>query len=501
MSKFVALLGRKSESQNAGQAIVEQPTIGPQPTIAPPAADDAPPVADKAPQKTDVELDEDLFVPIAARLGEENEAVRTLLLDAEHKIAQLDTIKVSIARLLDPVASTLRSYEDVKGEKLILQRALNNAQGVCTKLRDDLAEVQKKAAAFKAECARLQETAAAATQKMAALERNSVKQLAELADRRTRLAELQNLAQQQASDLRSARIENLRLGERAAVADQQVVQLESQVQTLQQQAQQAKQERAAMQASLDKTFNELAQTARRLSEAENAHAAIEGRLQAVERDLADAEAERAQLAATLDETVHQHRDKLNVLGSRLETVQARSDLTENLLNEARQALASRADEIRALERRLIEAATAHSATTEKLSSAEGALAEREARIKDVEAEHAELTEHGRKLIQVANEREVAQRAAQQQIGEQTELAARLQDELNAARKSHEVRIEDLKAQLQREQLDRAMAEGALEGARKEMARLLQEIGTLKSRPMAPSIAEPSAAHNVLRQAA
>ncbi len=496
MSRFVTLLGRKSESRNAAQSAAEQPTSAP--AIAPPTS--APPAADAAPQKI-VELDEDLFVPIAAKLGEETEAVRNLLLDAERKIAELDTIKLSIAKLLDPVTSALRGYEEAKSEKLILQRALNNAQHVCTKLRDDLAAVQNKAAAFKAECARLQDVAAAATQNMAALERNNARQLAELAEHRTRTAELQNLAQRQAADLQLGRTESLRLGERAAAADQQIVQLEAELQTVQQQTKQTKREQVAVQASLDKTFNELAATARRLSDSEKAHAAAQARLKAMESNLAQAQAERAQLAATLDEAVHQHRDKLNVLGSRLETVQARSDLTESLLNEARQALAARADEIRALERRLIEASTAHDATAEKLGAAAVALAEREAQIKALEDERAALTEHGRKLIQVVNEREVAQKQAQQQIGEQSDLVTRLQDELNAARGSHEVRIDDLQAQLQREQLDRSIAEGALEGARKELARLLAEIGALRGRPVAPSTAEPPAAPNLLKQAA
>jgi chromosome segregation ATPase len=494
MSKFVTLLGRKSEARNVPQSVVEQPPSAPQPTAVPPAAD-------TPPEETDVELDEDLFVPIAAKLGEETEAVRSLLLDAEHKIAELDTIKTSIARLLDPVTSTLRSYEETKSEKLILQRALDDAQDVCTKLRDDLAAVQNKAAAFKAECARLHDVAALATQNMAALERSNAKQLAELAGYRTRTAELQNLAQRLAAELQSGRNENLRLGERVAVADRKIVQLEAEMQTVQQQARQIGHERAAVQASLDKAFDELAQTARRLTEAEKAHASTAARLQAAERNLADAQAERSQLSATLDETVHQHRDKLNVLSSRLETVQARSSLTENLLSEARAALASRAEEIRALERRLLEAATAQGATAEQFASAQAALAAREAQIRELEAERGVLTEHGRKLIQLADQREVAQREAQQQIAEQSDLVTRLQDELDAARSSHEVRIDDLKAQLQREQLDRSMAEGALEGARKEMARLLAEIGALRGRVIAQNAAEPSAAHDVLKRAA
>lgn len=494
MTKFLTLLGRKSELGYAKPPITEQPTIAQQPEIAP-----AP--ADTTPKNADVDFDDDLFVPIATKLGEENEAVRNLLLDAEHKIGELDTIKLAIAKLVDPVSNTLRGYEEAKSEKLIFERALNNAQHVCNKLRDDLAAAQRKTAAFKAECARLQEIAAAAKNNMAALERSNARQLAELADHRIRTTELQRLSQHQASDLQLARVENLRLGERAAAADQRAVELEGQMQTIQQQHRQIERERASVQASLDKTFNELAQTTRQLSDAEKALASTQSRLKAKESDLAEVQAERSQLSATLDEATHQHRDELKLLSSRFETVQARSSLTENLLNEARQALAARADEIRALERRLIEASTAHRGTGEKLSGAEAALAEREAQIKDLEQERVSLITHGRRLIEVANEREVAQREAQQQIREQSDLAARLQEELNAARNSAEIQIEHFKAQLQREQLDRSIAEGALEAARKDMSRLLQEIGTLRGRSVSQSLTDSSAPPDPLKRAA
>jgi crescentin len=505
MTKFVALLGRKPETANAKPSIAEQPKLAPQPAIVlAPAAEPAPneptPI-EPTPNKADVEIDDDLFVPIAAKLGEENEAVRNLLRNAEHKIAELDCIKLTIAKLVDPVSNTLRSYEEAKNEKLILQRALNNTQDVCNTLRDDLAAAQKKAAGFKAECARLQEIAAMAKQNTGALERSNAKLLAELAEHRTHMVELQRLAHQQGADLQLARIENLRLGERAAAADQQVVQLEAQMQTIQQQAKQIKQERASVQASLDKSFEELAQTTRRLSDAGKALASTQARLQATERNLADVQAERSQLSAALDEAVHQHRDKLNLLSSRFEAVQARSSLTENLLNEARQALAARADEIRTLERRLIETSTTHGVTAEKLSGAEAALAERELQIKDLEQERVALTEHGRNLIQVASEHEGAHREAQQQLREQSDLAARLQDELGAARTSNEMQVENLKAQLQREQLERSMAEGALEAARKDMSRLLNEIDALRGRSLAQSTADPSAPHDLLKQAA
>ena len=109
MTKLVTFLGRKPVSE-AGKPAMTVAAAGP--TVA----------------KPDIELDHELFSPIATQLGHENEAVRNLLLDAEHKIGELEIIKRSIGSLVDPVSKTLRAYEDAKNEKLSLQGALNTAR-------------------------------------------------------------------------------------------------------------------------------------------------------------------------------------------------------------------------------------------------------------------------------------------------------------------------------------------------------------------------------------
>src|SRR6185503_1672490 len=115
--------------------------------------------AEKSPtspeQKGEIELDHELFFPIATQLGQENEAVRNLLIDAEHKIGELETIKRSIGKLVDPVSKTLRAYEEAKSEKLSLQNVLNTTRIAQNKMREDLANAEKKARSLEAETLRL----------------------------------------------------------------------------------------------------------------------------------------------------------------------------------------------------------------------------------------------------------------------------------------------------------------------------------------------------------
>lgn len=486
MSKLVPFLGRKASQPSERAPAPAKATAAE--TATPPAA------AQPAPDKADLELDQDLFLPVAVELGKENEAVRNLLIDAEYKLGELDTIRSSIGKLVDPVAKTLRAYEVTKSEKLSLQNTLNTARVTQSKLRDDLLASERKARTLEAECTRLREVLAVAQQSVAVHEKIKAEQLAELSARRSQITDLQRHAHQQGADLQQAREENRRAAERIAGADRRAVQFENEAQTAQQKAQQAIQERAAVQTALDKAHTELAQSARRLTDTERSFVAAKSRLQTVEAALGEAQAERTRLATALDEMNHNHLDEMNTQTARFEALQARAGLTEQLLAEARQTLMARADEIRTFERRVIDAATVHDNTGEQLARMTEALDEREARIAELEQSHMALQAHNDMLNDEGLSRDSAYAHAEQKMREQADLIVLLENQVKAARSAHELQIEQLHAQLQREQLERSMAEGALESGRRDIARLLREIGAMQPRPT------PAAANGGLRAA-
>ena len=70
------------------------------------------------PRDNPLELDEELFSALGAQLGGENESLRNLLLDANAKIGELDTIKNAVGKLVDPVSKALRAFEAEKSEKI-----------------------------------------------------------------------------------------------------------------------------------------------------------------------------------------------------------------------------------------------------------------------------------------------------------------------------------------------------------------------------------------------
>jgi chromosome segregation ATPase len=454
MTKFTSLLGRK-------------PTLVTETPQSPPA-----------PDKNVLELDQELFFPIASQLGEENEVVRNLLIDAEHKITELESIKISLGRLVDPVSKTLRAFEETKNEKLSLQGVLNSTRIAYSKLREDLTVAEKKAATLDTECIRLREVLTVAQQSLGALEATRAEQSAELTARRAQINEFQRLLQQQAIDLQITREESQRATERANMADKRMGQLEAETAAASQKAMLADQERIVVQSLLDKALNDAAQMSRRLLDMDKAYVATQARLKRVETALAEAQSERIRLATALEDATETHRKDTIAQNARFEALQARSQLSDKLLEESRQTLAARAEEMGAFDRRLAEATLSRGAIETKFSQIESALAERDEQIKELEEARAMLTERNAELVRAVGTRESAYNRAQEKMQAQDELVQLLEGQIKATRETAGLQIDDLKAQLQREQLDRSMAEGALEAGRKDIARLLRELSAL-----------------------
>lgn len=465
MSKFGGLLGRKPS------LVAEQP---------------AAPVEQDNGQRGGrdeslFELDQDLFLPSATQLGEENEAVRSLLADAECRINELDAVKDAIGKLVDPVSKTLRAFEEAKAERLGLQTILNSTRIAYGKLRNELTAVEKKAAVYESECARLQDDLIMARQYVGALEAAKAEQAADMMVRCAEITDLQRRAQQDAAELQSTREENRRFSERMVAADKRMVQLEAEIDTARQKLTLAERERAVVQAALDENLDESGRISRRLVELENALTATHARLRQMEGNLAEADAERTRLAATLNESNERHQNETNTQRMRFEALQSRAAVIDKLLDEARQALIARAEEIRAFDRRLVDATLARNAVEGKLGQIEGALDERESQLRDVEHARATLAERNELLTKAVTTRENAYNRAQEKIATLEDRIVMLEAELKGSRETAELQIEELNAKLQREKLERTMAEGALEAGRKDVARLLRELAGQSNR--------------------
>ena len=153
--------------------------------------------------------------------------VINLLLDANAKIGELDTIKAAVGRLVDPVSKTLRAIEAEKSEKLALQTVLNNTRAAYGKLRNEITDLEKKFGLSRSECEDLRQDLANIQNLLRTAEATRAEIAIEVAARRAQIAELEARLAQETGEAKALRQENERLDARLTAADKRIITLES----------------------------------------------------------------------------------------------------------------------------------------------------------------------------------------------------------------------------------------------------------------------------------
>jgi crescentin len=431
-----------------------------------------------------LELDEELFSARGAQFGGDNESLRNLLLDANAKVGELDTIKAAVGRLVDPVNKTLRAFEAEKSEKTGLQTVLNNTRTAYGKLRNEVAELEKKAAASEKECRALRQELTTTQSLLRSTETTKAEISIDVAARRAQIIDLEARLVQETGESKALREENRRLDERLTATDKRIIALESDLNAARQRLMMAEDEKRAQQAALDKASTDAARLSRKLVETEASFNAAQGRLRHVDANYAEANIERARLVSALDEANERHEHEATTLRVRFDALQARAMATENLLGEARDHLLARAEEIREYDRRAAENAKERDALQARVNDLESDRITRESEFAEVEQARAALLERSSALARAFSAKEAALARAEDTIASLGERIDALEAALTGDKQATEQQIEELTAALRREKMERSVVEGALEAGRKDFAKLMREVMALqRSQPI------------------
>ncbi len=446
----------------------------------------AEPVANNiAPPDNSLELDEELFSALGAQLGGENESLRNLLLDANAKIGELDAIKSAVGKLVDPVSKALRAFEAEKSEKISLQTVLSNTRTAYGKLRNEVAELEKKASFSQKECQALRQELTTTQNLLRTLEATKAEIAIDIAARRAQIVDLEARLAQETGESKALREENRRLDERLTTSDKRVAALEFEINGARQRILMIEDEKRAQQISLDKISTDAARVSRKLAETEASLTATHGRLRHVEGNFAELSSERIRIAGALEEAKERHEHEVTTQRMRFDALQARAAASEKLLGEAREHLLGRADEIRTADRRAGELALERDALQTRIADLEKERIQREFEFKEVDHARATLMERSAALTRAFTAKEAALTRAEDTITALNEQIAALEAARAAEKEVSGQRIEELSASLRREQMQCSVVEGALETARKDFARLMREAMALQREQAAP----------------
>jgi crescentin len=420
------------------------------------------------------------FADIGSALGEENEVLRNLLTDTGRKIGELDELKAAFDKIVAPFNTTLRALEQEKSQTLGLTGMLNESRASYETLRTEFYQLEKKATAIEAEAERLRIDLELTREVNRGLESTQLELSNEISARRSELTEIEHQLAQESSQRRTLSESRRTLQDQLDAAEKRGMELEGELAALREKLALLEDEKRSLQIAIDQALNENARLTRRLTESDNTLTATRAHLGKVEASFAEAYAERGRLAAALDETREQRQAEQNSLNMRLDALQSRAGTAERLLAEARQNLIARTEEVRAFDRKSVEATIARNNAEKRLSQIETAHETRERQVKDLEQARAALSERNSALAKTLKSREAAVSRAEEKIAALTERNGHLEADVQVNRTNIEKRVEELNSSLQRERMERAVVEGALEAARKDNSRLQSEVAALRS---------------------
>ena len=459
MSSISEFFGRKGQATAAAAA--------PAPEKVPPISPGKGPDGDDRPAESWAEM--------GSRIGTDNEVLRNLLVDTGRRIGALDDLKDAFGKLVDPITKTLRTLEEGKSENVSLRGTLADLRGTYETLRGEFADLSKRNAAHETEIDRLRHDLDQAQQSGRAHEIAKTDLGDELTTARVRIAELERQLAQEVHNVRGLTDEKHAVADHAATADKRIVELEAETTHARERLVLLENEKRSLQGSLDALVGENSRLSRRVTENENALTGARSRIEQIETALTASEQQCNKLTAMVDEANERRQGEGNSLNLRLEAMQSRATAAEKLLAEVRQSLIARTEENRQSERKVVEATIARNSTEKKLEQLLGSLQTQERQLKDLEGSRATLVERSNTLLKTVKARETALTRAEERIQSLTERVTQLENDAEASRVKTEKRVEDLNAALQREKLERAVTEGALEATRKNYAELQREL--------------------------
>lgn len=420
------------------------------------------------------------WTDIGARIGSDNEVLRNLLVDTGRRIGALDDLKDAFSKLVDPISKTLRTLEEEKSENVSLRGTLAEIRQSYDTLRSEYNELGKRHAASDTEVEKLRNELdiVQLAARSAEIARSDLTN--ELAVVRTKLADLERQLTQESASVRMLTEEKGTLTDHGVNADKRIVELEGENSVGRERLVLLENEKRSLQGSLDQIVGENSRLARRVSESEGALAAARTRIENLEISVAALESDRNRLTTAVDETNERRQTESNTLTTRLEAMQSRANAAEKLLAEVRHSLIQRTEENRLSERKVVESTIARNATEKKLEQMLTSLQAQERQIRDLDSSRTTLVDRSGTLLKTVKARETALARAEEKIQALTDRINQLEGEAESNRGKTEKRTEELNSLVQRERLERAVTEGALEATRKNYAELQRELAAERS---------------------
>jgi crescentin len=211
---------------------------------------------------------EPTLADIGARVGEDNETLRNLLIDTDRRIGALDDLKEAFRNLVEPIGAALYALEQEKTDNFGLRNALAELRTSYETVRSDYGALEKRAAELENASEELRRQLSLTQQTARGLDAEKAELASEIVAARSEIANLESQLAQEAANARALSEANQILVDHANSADKRIVELQSDAAQAREKLLLVENDKRSLQTALDQTLAENSRLSRRLTESE-----------------------------------------------------------------------------------------------------------------------------------------------------------------------------------------------------------------------------------------
>ena len=412
-------------------------------------------------------------------IGMEDELIRSRISHMVERLEDVASLKNDFATLLEPLAAFAAEYPQLRAKLL-------EAEALLTREREGHASFAQQVRSLKGENLKLQDQFAALKAHNQELSEQTKEQEAALASVRRDLREKEVLAGDLERQVRgeaeraSALLdENAALRKEAQANDAVLARHERELADARQAIEMLEHDNRTLRAASTEQTNRLAALSTAHDDRENELEAARQQIGDLETKLKAEQSLRHRLEALGESERSTARTNVANLEMKVQGLTSRLGVTEKLLNSTRDQLREKTEELKSAERTVREALITKNNLERRLEGLQSETTQIAAAAETTQRARAELADRCEALTKTLEAKESSTARLEQRSQMLLDRIDQLTSDFAGERQAFEARIAALSEELQREKSERAIAQGALEMARRSRVEIHREFLKIK----------------------
>ena len=412
--------------------------------------------------------------------GRQSEMIRVGMGQVLERLEEIARLKEDFnALVIDPVTTIIGDYPNVQAKLLETEEMLTQEREGGETIRREMRELTAAHEKLSDDFAVVSSQYQHSTRVLREQETESEKLSSALKEQEGRVSDLERQLAAERQRIRVLSDELVAVRRHAEEADATVSQLERGLAEARDSMEILEFDNQALRATSGDQGQRLAALDARYNELDQQLQAAQGQVAEIQIKLEAEHGLRKKLEAQLEAERTSARVEIAALEMKVEGTTSRMGVTEKILSHAREQLREKTDELKAAERTAKEAVIEKNTLEHRLESLQQELERQTALANESQDVRAELSERSEMLTKAIAAKESLLQRADHRTGMLLDRIDQLTRKFEDDRNALEVKNKKLWEELQREKSERALAQGALETARRTRIEVEREIAKLQ----------------------